>query len=402
MTDNRFSDAEKIIRSRKRMRALNAAHNVLRKADVLFLSARAGVTPVCYWATPRFWPLIRDPENKSLILQLMEGSDTESMSDAQSSAAYQDEVPKFEFKRAGLGYAAIMDQAKHDVLFPQFKARALGAAIDLSKIPGEEVLLIATSGPDMVAAFATPKLLPFLTRPEGWNAIKAHLQAPLVDINTYDFFELFRLFATSLSLPTSTNTHHVPAQKDYVQIPANHRYKIEKRVKDHHRKLRKDAKSKPNGHHKNKKDPGIPNNFPGKEKILQQIADQKLKAQEEKDKQKEIRRKAAEKARKANKARNINPAEPAKEKKAKEATSTEGVLSKAAKRKATAAAATSSPATKKTKTTKKAAAKEEEEDEEDADADAPYSFAEHFVSGEGDEEVDEEEAEAEEEEEDDE
>ncbi|KAF9279256.1 hypothetical protein BGZ68_008043 [Mortierella alpina] len=176
------------------------------------------------------------------------------------------------------------------------------------------------------------------------------------------------------------------------RIPANHRYKIEKRVKDHHRKLRKDAKNKPNAHHKNKKDPGIPNNFPGKEKILQQIADQKLKAQEEKDKQKEIRRKAAEKARKANKARNINPAEPAKEKKAKEATSTEGVLSKAAKRKATAAA-TSSPATKKTKTTKKAAAKEEE----DAVADAPYNFAEHFVSGEGDEEIDEEEEEEEEE-----
>ncbi|KAF9952309.1 2-hexaprenyl-6-methoxy-1,4-benzoquinone methyltransferase [Mortierella alpina] len=186
------------------------------------------------------------------------------------------------------------------------------------------------------------------------------------------------------------------------RIPANHRYKIEKRVKDHHRKLRKDAKNKPNGQYRNKKDPGIPNNFPGKEKILQQIADEKLKAQEEKDKQKEIRRKAAEKARKANKARNINPAEPAKEKKAKEAISTEGVLSKAAKRKATAAAATSSPATKKTKTTKKAAAKEKEEEEEDADADAPYNFAEHFVSGEGDEEVEEEEeAEEEEEEEDD-
>ncbi|KAI9232652.1 MAG: guanine nucleotide-binding protein-like 3, N-terminal domain-containing protein, partial [Podila humilis] len=70
------------------------------------------------------------------------------------------------------------------------------------------------------------------------------------------------------------------------RIPANHRYKIEKRVKDHHRKLRKDAKSNPNAHHKNKKDPGIPNNYPFKEQLLQQIADQKLKAAEEKERQK--------------------------------------------------------------------------------------------------------------------
>ncbi|KAK3833772.1 MAG: GNL3L/Grn1 putative GTPase-domain-containing protein [Linnemannia elongata] len=107
------------------------------------------------------------------------------------------------------------------------------------------------------------------------------------------------------------------------RIPANHRYKIEKRVKDHHRKLRKDAKSSPNAHHKNKKDPGIPNNFPFKEQILQQIADQKMKEQEAKDKAKDARRKAAEKARKANKARNTNPTEaeaaptPAAEKKDK-------------------------------------------------------------------------------------
>ncbi|KAF9952308.1 hypothetical protein BGZ70_000645 [Mortierella alpina] len=184
---------------------MRKAHNALRKADVLFLSARAGVTPVCYWSTPRFWPLIRDPENKNLILRLMEGSDTESTPDAQSSGVYQDEVPKFEFKRAGLGHLAIMDQAKHDILFPQFKARAIGTAIDLSKIPGEEVLVIATSGPDMVAAFATPKLMPFLTQPEGWNAIKAHLQEPLVDIDRLDFFELFRLCSIDADLDSRGN-----------------------------------------------------------------------------------------------------------------------------------------------------------------------------------------------------
>ncbi|KAF9572682.1 hypothetical protein EC968_009583 [Mortierella alpina] len=328
--------------------------------------------------TPGFAALVTQPDSKSLIAEYFSAPDAESSDENErlehgttnDGGGNHDEVPTFNFRRAGNGSMAITDKERYNMLFPQFKAHAL------------------TKGPDLVAAFATPKLLPlltqpealrrlhtnqhdsgrtffkflpFLTKPEGWKAIKARLQAPRV---------------------RESESTEITSKR----IPANHRYKIEKRVKDHHRKLRKDAKNKPNAHHKNKKDPGIPNNFPGKEKILQQIADQKLKAQEEKDKQKEIRRKAAEKARKANKARNINAAEPTKEKKAKEATSTEGVLSKAAKRKAAAAASTSSPATKKTKTIKKAAAKEEEED---VDADAPYNFAEHFVSGEGDEEVEE-------------
>ncbi|KAH7045591.1 GNL3L/Grn1 putative GTPase-domain-containing protein [Linnemannia elongata] len=191
------------------------------------------------------------------------------------------------------------------------------------------------------------------------------------------------------------------------RIPANHRYKIEKRVKDHHRKLRKDSKSNPNVHHKNKKDPGIPNNFPFKEQILQQIADQKMKEQEAKDKAKEARRKAAEKARKANKARNTNPTEaeaptPAAEKKDKKrkAAAVEEddeeaptlVLSKAAQRKAEKASTAPAAATKKTKTaavTKKAGKKQKEENDVE---DAPYNFAEHFAGAEqdGDEEEEEE------------
>ncbi|KAF9578766.1 Guanine nucleotide-binding protein-like 3 [Lunasporangiospora selenospora] len=91
------------------------------------------------------------------------------------------------------------------------------------------------------------------------------------------------------------------------RVAANHRYKIEKRVKDHHRKLKKEAKSNPNAHHRSKKDPGIPNNFPMKEEILQQIADDKQKAVEKKDRlrdakirahEKELRRKKHEKLQK--------------------------------------------------------------------------------------------------------
>ncbi|KAG0375884.1 Coproporphyrinogen-III oxidase [Mortierella sp. AD032] len=189
------------------------------------------------------------------------------------------------------------------------------------------------------------------------------------------------------------------------RIPANHRYKIEKRVKDHHRKLRKDSKSNPNAHHKNKKDPGIPNNFPFKEQILQQIADQKMKEQEVKDKAKEARRKAAEKARRANKARNTNPTESAapagaqeKKDKKRKAAAVEAedddeapglVLSKAAQRKADKSSTPAATATKKAKTAPAKKGGKKQKDDEDVE-DTPYNFAEHFAAPEEAEEEDDE------------
>ncbi|KAF9954810.1 hypothetical protein BGZ72_004277 [Mortierella alpina] len=364
--------------------------------DVLLLTF-ARERPYIYdFTTLRFASIKTDPESKSLIAKYLDSEPPDDMQQGQdekgtaehgknSDGNSQGEVPRFKFKRYGSGSLAIINKERYDAMFPQFKAHALRRAMDCSTFGRTDDI------PDVLFMSARVGATPYPQSgggdhggyrddvPEFKFKRAGGGQLAIVDKAKYD--AMFPQFKA-----------HAVGRITSKRIPANHRYKIEKRVKDHHRKLRKDAKNKPNAHHKNKKDPGIPNNFPGKEKILQQIADQKLKAQEEKDKQKEIRRKAAEKARKANKARNINPSEPAKEKKAKEAVSTEGVLSKAAKRKATAAAATSSPATKKTKTVKKAAAKEEEEEEE-ADADAPYNFAEHFVSGEGDEEVEEEEEE---------
>ncbi|KAF9304420.1 hypothetical protein BGZ74_001594 [Mortierella antarctica] len=171
------------------------------------------------------------------------------------------------------------------------------------------------------------------------------------------------------------------------RIPANHRYKIEKRVKDHHRKLRKDAKSNPNAHHKNKKDPGIPNNYPFKEQLLQQIADQKLKAEEEKERQKLARRAAQDKARQlkkgANKSNN-NTEKTAKSKSTDASKSTEKAKAPAKGKKeftATAAAVTA-------------------EAESDEDGDAPYNFGEHFTATNDAEDDDDNEEDAEEEEED--
>lgn len=123
----------------------------------------------------------------------------------------------------------------------------------------------------------------------------------------------------------------------------------------------------------NKKDPGIPNNYPFKEQLLQQIADQKLKAAEEKERQKLDRRAAQDKARQLKKGANN--------------TNTEN--KSAAKSKATDASKSSekakakAPAKGKKEFTATAAAAAVATEESDEDGDAPYNFGEHFTATNG-------------------
>lgn len=57
---------------------------------------------------------------------------------------------------------------------------------------------------------------------------------------------------------------------------AKRRYKIEKKVKEHHRKIKKEAKK--NAFKKRKpKDPGVPNSLPFKEKVIGEMRSQKQK-----------------------------------------------------------------------------------------------------------------------------
>ena len=48
--------------------------------------------------------------------------------------------------------------------------------------------------------------------------------------------------------------------------PLKDKHKIEKKIREHHRKQRRDAKRNP--HKYKKKDPGIPNSWPFKEQLL--------------------------------------------------------------------------------------------------------------------------------------
>ncbi|KAG2179065.1 hypothetical protein INT43_001915 [Umbelopsis isabellina] len=85
------------------------------------------------------------------------------------------------------------------------------------------------------------------------------------------------------------------------------RYKNEKRAKEHRRKLKKEAKKNPKhgilifllG---SKKDPGIPNNWPFKEQLLNEIEERKQKMEQEKEDQKQQKREKKLRAKEAGKA----------------------------------------------------------------------------------------------------
>ncbi|GKT40035.1 nuclear GTP-binding protein NUG1 [Colletotrichum spaethianum] len=70
--------------------------------------------------------------------------------------------------------------------------------------------------------------------------------------------------------------------------PVRLRHKIEKASAAKQRKQRKLAKQNPEWRSKLKKDPGIPNLFPYKEKILEEIEEKKLRKQEEAQKRREM------------------------------------------------------------------------------------------------------------------
>ncbi|KAI8799888.1 P-loop containing nucleoside triphosphate hydrolase protein [Cladochytrium replicatum] len=77
----------------------------------------------------------------------------------------------------------------------------------------------------------------------------------------------------------------VPKKAKSKRLSGAQKYKIQKRVAEHNRKLRKEAKKNPS-RSKLKKDPGIPNMFPFKDKLLQQVEEVKRQREEEKKQKK--------------------------------------------------------------------------------------------------------------------
>ncbi|KFO83214.1 Guanine nucleotide-binding protein-like 3, partial [Buceros rhinoceros silvestris] len=80
------------------------------------------------------------------------------------------------------------------------------------------------------------------------------------------------------------------------RLTCHKRYKIQKKIREHHRKVRKEAKKR--GHKKPKKDPGVPSAAPFKEELLREAEQRKQRLEELKQKQKLNRQKEHEKRRK--------------------------------------------------------------------------------------------------------
>jgi len=100
----------------------------------------------------------------------------------------------------------------------------------------------------------------------------------------------------SISLKHSLEEEMVRKKHLSKRVSASKRYKIEKRVKEHNRKQRKEERLKPKSN-KSRKDPGIPNLFPFKDKILKEAEEHKQRIEEEKQRQKELRQKLQNKNR---------------------------------------------------------------------------------------------------------
>jgi len=86
-------------------------------------------------------------------------------------------------------------------------------------------------------------------------------------------------------------------KKESKRMTCRKRYKIEKKVREHNRKVRKEDKLNANKKKKSK-DPGIPNLYPFKEQLLKQIQEKKEKEADEKAKRKEQKQKQATRKRK--------------------------------------------------------------------------------------------------------
>ncbi|XP_013772982.1 guanine nucleotide-binding protein-like 3 homolog isoform X2 [Limulus polyphemus] len=78
-------------------------------------------------------------------------------------------------------------------------------------------------------------------------------------------------------------------RKKSKRMTCHMKYKIAKKVRQHHRKARKEAKKNP--HKFKKKDPGVPNSLPFKEEILREAEERKRQAEEIKKRRQEERNK---------------------------------------------------------------------------------------------------------------
>jgi len=89
--------------------------------------------------------------------------------------------PNGETRKAGrrkINIEFIEDKSRRHITFSKRKAGIMKKAYELSTLTGTQVLLLVASETGHVYTFATPKLQPLITKPDGKNLIQGCLNAP--------------------------------------------------------------------------------------------------------------------------------------------------------------------------------------------------------------------------------
>lgn len=104
------------------------------------------------------------------------------------SSPSMDEENSYETKKVGgeekktgrrkINIEFIEDKSRRHITFSKRKAGIMKKAYELSTLTGTQVLLLVASETGHVYTFATPKLQPLITKPEGKNLIQSCLNAP--------------------------------------------------------------------------------------------------------------------------------------------------------------------------------------------------------------------------------
>lgn len=108
-----------------------------------------------------------------------QGSDDEDdMGHLKKSPSSPDSSTDRKSGRRKINIEFIEDKSRRHITFSKRKAGIMKKAYELSTLTGTQVLLLVASETGHVYTFATPKLQPLITKPEGKNLIQACLNAP--------------------------------------------------------------------------------------------------------------------------------------------------------------------------------------------------------------------------------
>lgn len=94
------------------------------------------------------------------------------------------------------------------------------------------------------------------------------------------------------------------------RLTLKHKYKILKKVKEHHRKKKKELKKQGNKAAKKEKDPGIPSQWPFKEELIRELTWKKQQLLMDDKRKREERKRAREVGNAAEKTAHLGPSMP--------------------------------------------------------------------------------------------